>query len=128
MKWPFARGRDEKAPPLPRSMADFLAEAAREIDEQIAQDPLWHQHLPYRSMPPDQARAFEIEKRAIWRRVIHDAGRSEIVALVWTTRADDLVCPACREREGARFAKAELRRLEKAPVHLGCRCELVPVR
>ena len=126
MKWPFVRAKAQ--PPPPRSMADFLDEAAREIDQQIAQDPLWHQHLPYRSMPPDRARAFEIEKRAIWRRVIHDAGRSEITALVWTTREDDLVCSACRERQGQRFAKADLRRLAKAPVHLGCRCELMPVR
>jgi len=126
MKWPFARAKAQPSPPL--SMADFLAEAAREIDQQIAQDPLWHQHLPYRSMPPAQARAFEIEKRAIWRRVIHDAGRSEITALVWTTREDDLVCPACRQRQGRRYAKADLGRLAQAPVHLGCRCELAPVR
>ena len=126
MKWPLARAKTQ--PPPPRSIADFLAAAALELDAQIAQHPPRHQHLPYRSMPPDQARAFEIEKRAIWRRVIHDANRGEITALVWTTREDDLVCPACRQRQGRRYARHELGRLAKAPVHLGCRCELMPER
>lgn len=128
MKWPFGRGKSAPDPPRHRSMADFMAEAQREIDGHIAADPLWYQHLPYHSMPPDQARAFEIEKRAVWRRVIHDAGRSEIAGLVWSTRGDNKVCPDCQRQEGRRFAKAELASLDAIPLHLGCRCELVPVR
>ncbi|MBI5523290.1 MAG: hypothetical protein HY910_11720 [Desulfarculus sp.] len=130
MKW--LRDRLKKAPPpaaAPLTMADFLAQAGGEIAREMAQDPDWFRHLPYQGgMSQDQARDFEIEKRAMWRRVIHDAGRGEIWGLMWTTRGDAKVCPTCREQEGRRFAKDQLDQLAAQPVHLGCRCELVPVR
>lgn len=129
MKWLFDRLKKAPPPAAPLSMADFLAQARREIDQEIAQDPGWYRHLPYQgAMSQEQARHFEIEKRAMWRRVIHDAGRSEIWGLMWTTRGDGLVCPSCREQEGRRFAKDQLGQLSALTVHLGCRCELVPVR
>ena len=130
MKWPFARAKaPEKAPAGPRTMADFLKDAEDEIDAQIASDPAWFLKLPYKgAMSQEQARRFEVEKRAMWRRVIHDAGRSDIWGLAWSTRGDILVCPVCRGRQDKRFAKAQLPELAALEVHLGCRCELLPVR
>jgi hypothetical protein len=110
-------------------MAEIVTQAQREIDAQIAQDPDWYRHLPYQGgMSPEQAREFEIEKRAMWRRVIYDAGRGDIWGLCWSTRGDHLVCPHCREQEGRRFAQEQLDQLAAVPMHLGCRCELLPVR
>ncbi len=131
MKWLKAlkpQGKRPEPPALP-TMADFLAQARADIDGQIALDPDWYKHLPYQGgMSPAQARDFEIEKRAMWRRVIFDAGRGEIWGLCWTTRDDALVCAGCREQQGRRFAKDQLDQLAALPVHLGCRCELRPVR
>mgnify|MGYP001589969262 CR=1 FL=1 len=130
MKWLKALKRQLKAPAAPaHGMADIVAQAGEEIDRQIAQEQDWFKHLPYQGgMSLAQARDFEIEKRAIWRRVIFDAGRSEIWGLCWTTRGDDLVCPLCREQEGRRYPQDQLSQLAAVPVHLGCRCELTPVR
>jgi hypothetical protein len=131
MSWLKALGQRIKGQEAPAAltMADFLARAAQEIDRQIAGDADWFRHLPYQGgMSQAQAREFEIEKRAVWRRVIHDAGRSEIWGLCWETRGDGLVCPLCREQEGRRYPKDQLGRLAEVPVHLGCRCELKPVR
>jgi hypothetical protein len=133
MIWPFGKknkgraGAKEAKSAL--TMADFFAAATNEVDAQIAADPQWFPNLPYKgAMSKDQARQFEIEKRAMWRRVIHDARRSDIQGLKWTTRGDGLVCPQCREREGQVFDRPRLAELEAAAVHLGCRCELVPER
>ncbi len=110
-------------------MAEFVAEAAREVDAEIAADPGWFSHLPYQgAMSRDAAREFEVEKRALWRRVIFDAGRGDIAGLRWVTRLDGLVCPACAAQHGRVFGQSELAELAAAEVHLGCRCELVPVR
>ncbi len=138
MRWPFGKrdkdrpspgGAAHAAPAGARAMADFFAEAAREIDAHIAADPQWFPNLPYKgAMSKDQARQFEIEKRAMWRRVIHDARRSDLKALKWTTRGDELVCPQCRANEGRVFAHGQLAELEAMPLHLGCRCELLPER
>lgn len=132
MIWPF--GKKDKGGPAAKAaaaltMADFFAAAAGEVDGQIAADPQWFPNLPYKgAMSKDQARQFEIEKRAMWRRVIHDAKRSDINALRWTTRGDKLVCPECRAREGQVYERPRLAELEGLAVHLGCRCELVPER
>lgn len=132
MAWPFSKkrasGGDEQSDRA-KTMADFMTEAAGEIDAQIAADPEWFSHLPYQgAMSRDAAREFEVEKRALWRRVIHDAGRGDIAGLRWVTREDKLVCPACAAMHGRVFDKAGLAALAAADVHLGCRCELVPVR
>ncbi|MFH1035781.1 MAG: hypothetical protein V1806_14830 [Pseudomonadota bacterium] len=130
MKWLEALKRQWQTPePAPPVMTDFLAKAREEVQRQIDQDRQWYQHLPYQGgMSPEQAREFEIEKRAVWRRVIFDAGRSQIWGLAWSTRGDELVCPLCREQEGRRYPQNQLDKLAAVPVHLGCRCELLPVR
>ena len=113
--------------PVPPSLADFMAEARREIDHQTGEDPDWYRNLPYRgNLSPHEAWEFEVEKRALWRRVIADAKRSELKGLRWTTRGDAKVCLQCAQLEGRLFAAAELDELDAHPVHLGCRCELVP--
>lgn len=132
MIWPFGKKNKDagaQQAQAPQTMADFFARAAAEVDVQIAADPNWFPHLPYKgAMSKDQARQFEIEKRAMWRRVIHDARRSEVKGLKWTTRSDQLVCPDCQAREGQVFDRARLDELQGLAVHLGCRCELVPER
>ncbi len=117
-------------PPTPPSMAELTAQAAQEIDGLIAQDPEWFAKLPYSgAMSQEQAREFEIEKRALWRRIIAEAGlRDELKGLRWTTRGDELVCPQCRSLEGRLFTRAELPELAALSMHLGCRCELTPER
>lgn len=129
----FSRKKKGKAPAKPAtppSMADLMAEAAREIDELIAKDSDWFARLPYKgAMSRDEARAFEIEKRALWRRIIAEAeARVELKGLRWTTRGDDLVCPECQAREGRFFARDDLAELTRITLHLGCRCELTPER
>lgn len=133
MIWPFGKkdkgGAKAKQAQAPLTMADFFAAATGEVDAQIAGDPDWFPHLPYKgAMSKDQARQFEIEKRAMWRRVIHDAKRSDVKGLKWTTRGDKLVCPDCQAREGQVYDRPRLSELEGLAVHLGCRCELVPER
>lgn len=129
----FSRKTKPKAcakPAGPPSMAELLVSAAQEIDQLIAQDSNWFVGLPYRgAMSRDQARDFEIEKRALWRRIIAEAEtRDELKGLRWTTRGDDLVCPECRSQEGRLFTRAELAELAALSMHLGCRCELSPER
>jgi hypothetical protein len=110
-------------------MVEFLQAAEQEIDRLIAADDDWFAKLPYGgAMDPKEARGFEIEKRAMWRRVIYDADRSDLPALRWSTRNDDLVCPRCREFEGRVFARSEFDDLAALQMHLGCRCELIPER
>lgn len=132
MGWPFGRKRKKaegEEPLAPLSMAQCLELARAEIEALMAQDPDWYHHLPYTGgMSKEEARQFEIEKRALWKRVIHDARRGDIAGLRWSTRGDALVCEQCRRLEGKVFKQDELKRLEEMVMHLGCRCELVPVR
>lgn len=126
MRLPFARRKERE--PGPVSMAEFFAAAAREVDEQIAAEPDWYRRLPYDGLGPEAARELEIERRALWRRVIHDAARGDISGLRWTTRGDAKVCDMCRELDQHIFTKGRLGELSRIAVHLGCRCELAPVR
>jgi SPP1 gp7 family putative phage head morphogenesis protein len=114
----------------PPSMAELLETASQEIDSLIAQDEGWFHGLPYKgAMSRDQARKFEIEKRALWRRIIAEAeARDELKGLRWTTRGDDLVCPECQALEGRIFSRVELSELAALSMHIGCRCELSPER
>jgi hypothetical protein len=129
----FSRKKKNKAKAnsrTPPSMAELVAEAANEIDVLIAQDSDWFAKLPYKgAMSRDKAREFEIEKRALWRRLIAEAeARDELKGLRWTTRGDDLVCPECQAQEGRVFDRASLAGLAQFSMHLGCRCELTPER
>jgi len=131
--WPFIRKKIKpkgvKPTPPGFAMPDFFNLARQEIDGLIAKDPDWFQNLPYQGgMSPSEARMFEIEKRAVWHRVIYDAGRGDIIGLIWITRGDDLVCPKCRALEGCRFLKRDLAKLNRISMHVGCRCELAPIR
>ena len=131
--WPFSRkkpaGKEQVPPEQTFTMPDFFAQARREINGLVSLDPDWYRHLPYQGgMSPEDALMFEIEKRAIWRRVIFDAGRGDIAGLVWATRGDDLVCEKCRALEGRRFMKKDLADLMAMVMHVGCRCELMPIR
>jgi hypothetical protein len=131
VKWPFGKKRRAGEEPAKVSpLVRLMQEARTEVEAQAAEQPGWFAALPYRgAMSRDQALEFEIEKRALWRRLIQEAGaRPEIRALVWTTRRDGLVCPECQAQDGRRFAKEELAALAALPVHLGCRCELVAER
>lgn len=130
MGWPFGKKkRKEPEKPEPMSMARCMELARAEIDALMAQDPDWYHHLPYTGgMSKGEARRFEIEKRALWKRVIHDARRGDIAGLRWSTRSDALVCDQCRRLEGKVFKQHELEELAGMVMHLGCRCELVPVR
>ena len=131
--WPFSRKKHQVGESAPVeqtfSMPDFYAQARLEINGLVSQDPDWYLLLPYQGgMSPEDALTFEIEKRAIWRRVIFDAGRGDITGLVWATRGDDRVCEKCRSLEGRQFMKQDLTELEAMVMHVGCRCELVPFR
>ena len=131
MVWPFSKARKKNDSPeaAHRTMAEFIVEAEQEIDRQIREDPDWYKNLPYQGgLSPEEARGFEIEKRAMWKRVIYDAGRSELAGLKWVTRQDKLTCQDCRAYHGRVFAPDELKKLALVPIHLGCRCELRPVR
>ena len=129
--WPFKRKKKADSPPAPKAMPmeHFLGLARAEVERQIKKDPSWYATLPYRGgMSPEEAREFEIEKRAVWKRVVYDAGREKLDGLVWTTRGDGLVCPECAELEGMLFKTEQFGELEEISLHLGCRCELVPYR
>ena len=79
----------------------------------MAQDPRWYYTLPYTgAMSLEEAKNFEIEKRAMWRRVIYDARRSRLPGLKWETRGDAKVCPECQKMEGRIFSLEEYRRVE----------------
>ena len=112
-----------------RAFLDFLEDAVIEVDELIRKHPDWHRNLPYRArMSPEEAREFEIEKRAIWRRVIYDAKRSNLPALRWETSGDERVCERCRKFEGRVYTFDEYDEINQIQMELGCRCNLVPVR
>lgn len=124
------RGEAPARSATPPSMAELMKAATKEIDGLIAKDGGWFAKLPYRgAMSRDQAREFEIEKRALWRRLIAEAlARPELKGLRWTTRGDELVCPNCQAQEGRLFTRPELAELAGFSMHLGCRCELTPER
>ncbi len=124
------KARTPAKPATPPSMAELMVSATQEIDHLITQDGDWFAGLPYKgAMSRDQAREFEIEKRALWRRIIAEAeSREELQGLRWTTRCDDLVCSECQALEGRLFTRADLSELSALGMHLGCRCELSPER
>jgi SPP1 gp7 family putative phage head morphogenesis protein len=121
----FKKGGEE--PPLPFS--HFLEISEKEIDELISQTPRWFQELPYvGAMSKEAARELEIEKRAMWRRIIYDAKRSNLPALKWECSEDEKVCPQCTELCGQVFRFEDYGRLDSIRMHVGCRCNLTPVR
>ena len=113
----------------PQSFLDFLKAAGVEIEGLMSQDADWFYHLPYKgAMSKESATDLEVEKRAIWRRVIYDAQRTKLTGLRWETRNDDLVCPDCQKMEGRIFSLEEYDVLNQRVMHIGCRCNLVSVR
>ncbi len=112
-----------------KTFYDFLEMAGQEIDELIAENPNWYQELPYNApIGKDQARELEIEKRAVWRRVIYDAQRSKLSALRWDCMMDEKSDDECTKRNGKLFYLNEYEELDKIRMHVGCRCNLMPVR
>ena len=121
--------KEVESPAKNQSFLDFLKAARVEMEGLMAQDADWFYHLPYKgAMSKEAAKDVEIEKRAIWRRVIYDAKRTKLTGLRWETRGDDLVCPDCQKMEGRIFSLAEYDALNQRVMHLGCRCNLVSVR
>jgi len=112
-----------------KSFKDFVDAAAVEMEGQMAQDPSWYYTLPYTgAMSQEEAKNFEIEKRALWHRVIYDARRTKLPGLKWETRGDSKVCSECQRMEGRIFSLEEYDGLEQTIMHIGCRCNLVSVR
>ena len=121
--------KEERSTVADKSFLDFLKSAQLEMEGLMAQDPQWFYHLPYKgAMSLEKAKNLEIEKRAIWRRVIYDARRTQLAGLRWETRSDDLVCPDCRKMENRIFSFGEYDTLNEMIMHIGCRCNLVSVR
>ena len=95
----------------------------------IRENPKWFQELPYvGAMSKEAARKLEIEKRAMWRRIIYDAKRSNLPALRWDCSKDERVCLQCAELCGQVFQFEDYERLDAIRMHVGCRCNLTPVR
>jgi len=112
-----------------RNFQDFLQAAQTEMEGLMVQDPRWFYNLPYQgAMSLEQAKNLEIEKRAIWRRVIYDARRTKLAGLRWETRNDDLVCSDCQKMDNQIFPFKEYDKLNQIVMHIGCRCNLVSVR
>jgi SPP1 gp7 family putative phage head morphogenesis protein len=108
---------------------DFIEAAVLEMEGLMAQDLRWYYTLPYTgAMSLEEAKTFEIEKRALWRRVIYDARRTKLPGLKWETRGDAKVCPDCQKMEGRIFSLEEYDGLNQRVMHIGCRCNLVSVR
>jgi hypothetical protein len=108
---------------------DFIKEARLEMERLMEKEPRWFYHLPYKgAMSLEKAKELEIEKRALWRRVIHDAQRTKLNGLRWETRGDELVCPECQKMESRIFSFHEYDELNQFVMHIGCRCNLVSVR
>ncbi len=129
MKFWKREKKEAESPVKPQTFLDFLNAARREIEGLMAQDADWFYHLPYKgAMSKEAAKDLEIEKRAIWRRVIYDAKRTKLTGLRWETRSDDLVCAECQKMEGRIFSLEEYDALNQRVMHLGCRCNLVSVR
>jgi SPP1 gp7 family putative phage head morphogenesis protein len=99
------------------------------MEELMDREPRWFYSLPYAgAMSMEKAKELEIEKRALWRRVIHDAQRTQLAGLRWETRGDDRVCPECQKMESRIFSFNEYDKLNQIIMHIGCRCNLVTVR
>ena len=112
-----------------KSFKDFMDAALVEMEGLMAQDPRWYYNLPYTgAMSLEEAKNFETEKRALWRRVIYDARRTKLPGLKWETRGDAKVCPECQKMEGRIFSLEEYDGLNQRMMHIGCRCNLVSVR
>jgi hypothetical protein len=112
-----------------KNFSDFIKAAQLEMEGLMVKDPKWFYNLPYKgAMSLEKAKALEIEKRAIWRRVIFDAHRTQLTGLRWETRCDDLVCSDCQKMEGRIFSLKEFETLNQTVMHIGCRCNLVSVR
>jgi SPP1 gp7 family putative phage head morphogenesis protein len=112
-----------------KSFQDFMIAALMEMEGLMVQDPRWYFNLPYTgAMSLEEAKSFETEKRAIWRRVIYDARRTRLPGLKWETRGDAKVCPECQRMEGRIFSLEEFDALNQRVMHIGCRCNLVSVR
>jgi SPP1 gp7 family putative phage head morphogenesis protein len=112
-----------------KSFKDFMEAAAVEMGALITQTPDWYRQLPYTgAMSLEKAKDLEIEKRALWRRVIYDAKRTRLSGLKWETRGDAKVCPDCQRMEGRIFSLEEYDGLNQRIMHIGCRCNLVSVR
>ena len=112
-----------------RSFAVFLSEAGEEIEKLIDANPNWYEELPYTGkLPPEEARALEIEKRALFRRVIYDAARTQLPGLKWEASRDAKVCPECRDLDNRIFPLSAYDQLNQMVMHTGCRCNLIPVR
>ena len=112
-----------------KSFQDFLKAARWELEGLMAREPDWFRNLPYQgAMSLEEAGNLEIEKRAIWRRVIYDAKRTRLPGLRWETRGDSLVCPECQKMEERIFSLEEYDGLNQRVMHIGCRCNLVSVR
>jgi len=108
---------------------DFIDAAVVEMEGLLAGEPEWYRNLPYSgAMSVQEAKDFEIEKRALWRRVIYDARRTKLAGLKWETRGDAKVCPDCQRMEGRIFSLEEYDGLNQRIMHVGCRCNLVSVR
>jgi SPP1 gp7 family putative phage head morphogenesis protein len=121
--------KEEKSASPNKTFLQFLTEARTEMEGLMTQDPEWFYQLPYKgAMSKEEAKDLEIEKRAIWRRIIHDAKRTKLAGLRWETRTDNLVCPECQKMEGRIFALEEYDTLNQKIMHIGCRCNLVTVR
>jgi hypothetical protein len=127
--WKKKAKKEEERPQEIRNFLDFLKAARVEMEGLMAQEADWFRNLPYRgAMSVEEAGKFEIEKRAVWRRVIYDAQRTRLSGLRWETRGDDLVCADCQKMEGRIFSLEEYDTLNQEIMHLGCRCNLVSVR
>ena len=129
----FWRSKKQKSPEIPKaegkSFKDFFDDAAVELEGLMAREPGWYHSLPYSgAMSVEEAKHFEIEKRALWRRVIHDAQRTRLAGLKWETRGDAKVCPDCQKMDGRIFSLSEYESLNQMVMHVGCRCNLVSVR
>ena len=112
-----------------KSYQEFIEAATLEMEGLMAQDPGWYYTLPYTgAMSLEEAKNFETEKRAIWRRVIYDARRTRLPGLKWECRGDAKVCPECLKMEGRIFSLEEYDGLDQRIRHIGCRCHLVSVR
>lgn len=130
MFWKKDKGKkEERADGTNKSFLDFLKAAHLEMEGLMGQDPRWFYNLPYQgAMSLENAKNLEIEKRAIWRRVIYDARRTQLAGLRWETRNDDRVCPDCQKMENRIFSFQEYDILNQMVMHVGCRCNLVSVR
>jgi hypothetical protein len=112
-----------------KSFKDFMDDALVEMEGLMAQDQRWYYNLPYTgAMSLEEAKTFETEKRALWRRVIYDARRTKLPGLKWETRGDAKVCPDCQKMEGRIFSLEQYQELNQRIMHIGCRCNLVSVR